>query len=212
MKLSLDRPWLVADLGAALRVLSWSLTKPGFVEARRIVWREVRNADLPEDLDAEAWLRAELAAAGHAEAVAFLTSRDIRRVSHMSHEVEGVWAETVATVGLSNAERVGHRRTHPQGPGTINIALQLSAPMTDAALIEALSIAVEARTTAVLEHGPRVAAGPATGTGTDCVAVAAPAGDLQHAGKHTAIGEAAGRAVLDAVTRGVQEWMQEQGD
>ncbi|MEM6906951.1 MAG: adenosylcobinamide amidohydrolase, partial [Pseudomonadota bacterium] len=166
MKLTLERPWLVADLGAPLRVLSWSLTKPGFVEARRIVWREVRNADLPVDLDAEAWLRAELAASGHAEAVAFLTSRDIRRVSHISHETEGVRAEAVATVGLSNAERVGQRRALPQGPGTINIALELSTPMTDAALIEALSLAVEARTAAVLEYGPRVATGSATGTGT----------------------------------------------
>ncbi|MEO1532896.1 MAG: adenosylcobinamide amidohydrolase, partial [Pseudomonadota bacterium] len=61
-------PWLVADLGRPHRVLSWALNRPGFVTAQRIAWREVRNADLPEDLDAAAWFAAEIEAAGHTDA------------------------------------------------------------------------------------------------------------------------------------------------
>ena len=49
MSVSLARPWLSFDLGSDHRVLSWSLTRPGFVTARKILWREVRNADLPRD-------------------------------------------------------------------------------------------------------------------------------------------------------------------
>jgi len=47
-----------------------------------------------------------------------------------------------------------------------------------------------------------------TGTGTDCIVVAAPegAGGAQFAGLHTAIGEAAGDAVYRAIREGVAVW------
>lgn len=211
MQLILDRPWLIADLERPLRVLSWSLTHPGFVTAQRIVWREVRNADLPPELDAVKWFRHELKQVGQSDAVSFLTSRDVRRYTQQSATVEGCRADAVATVGLSNAECIGHRRTNTFAPGTINIAVRLSTPLTDGALVEAVSLAAQARTAAVMEHGPDLITGRATGTGTDCIAITAPSGDAAHAGMHTATGEALGRAVLDAVSQGVQEWMQDQG-
>lgn len=192
-------------------MLSWTLNRPGFATARRIVWREVRDADLHEDLDAGAWLSDELARAGHADAPAFLTSRDVSRFELAEAEVAGVRAACLATVGLGNAERVGARAAGPARAGTINLALVLSEPLAEGALVEALSIAAQARTLAVLEGGPDTRAGRATGTGTDCIAVAAPPGAEIHAGLHTAAGEAAGRAALAAVSRGVRAWMAERG-
>lgn len=216
MRVQLARPWLIADLGRTKRAVSWALNRPGFVSARHIVWREVRNADLPEDLDAAAWFRAELAAAGHGDAIGFLTSRNITRWVEASAAVEGVEARVLATVGLSNAERVGARLGRRANAGTINIAVDLSGEigggLTEAALLETLSIAAQARTAAVMRHGPKLQGGAATGTGTDCIAVAAPPGPTAHAGLHTPIGHAVGHAVLDAVARGVQDWMTEQGD
>ncbi|MEM8792492.1 MAG: adenosylcobinamide amidohydrolase [Pseudomonadota bacterium] len=211
MKTTLDPPWLVADLGAPHRVASWALNRPGLTTARRIVWREVRNADLPVDLDAGAWFGRELDGAGHAEAIGFLTSRSVARFTRARVEVEDAVAEAVATVGLSNAERVGSRQARPAFVGTINIAIAATQALSDGALLEAINIAAEARTAAVMTHGPELAGLPATGTGTDCIAVAAPltGTPAAHAGKHTAIGEAIGRAVLDAVSRGVQDWMNE---
>ncbi|MEM8622030.1 MAG: adenosylcobinamide amidohydrolase [Pseudomonadota bacterium] len=214
MKAALDPPWLTATFDEPMRVVSWALNRPGFVIAERIVWREVRNADLPEGLDAAAWFRDALAAAGHSDAIGFLTSRNIRRYAQTRAAVGAVSAEAIATVGLSNAERVGTRRMAGHAPaGTINIAVALSHGLSDAALLEGLSIAAEARTAAVMDHGPTLASGPATGTGTDCIAVAAPTAGPQapHAGKHTEIGEALGRAVLDVVTLGVKDWMDETG-
>ena len=76
-RLHLDRPWLSLDLGRDMPVLSWAVNRPGQVLARRILWREVRNADLPEDLDVEAWLDRELAARQAQDTVCFLTSCDI---------------------------------------------------------------------------------------------------------------------------------------
>ena len=138
MSVTLSRPWLSMELGRPHRVLSWSLTRPGFVTADLILWREVRNADLPRDFDVERWLRAELAARGTPEAVTLLTSRDLDAYEVAGAVVEGVTAQAVATVGLSNAERVGTRLDRSgKDWGTINVALQVSCPLTDAALIAA---------------------------------------------------------------------------
>ena len=57
-----------------------------------------------------------------------------------------------------------------------------------------------------MDHGAKLPTGIATGTGTDCVAVAARAGDNAYAGLHTEIGEAVGRATYDAVLAGATEW------
>jgi len=207
-RLQIDRPWLSFDLGAPMQVLSWALNRPGFVEAEQIVWREVRNADLPRELDVLTWFKAELASRGVSEAVAFLTSRDIRKVTEAQAHIGDTTAHAVATVGLSNAERVGTRMDRTgQDWGTINIAVRLNKPLSQAALLEAMSIAVQARTTAVMEVDHILPTGIATGTGTDCVAIAAPTGDTPYAGLHTEIGEAVGRAVYDAVLSGAQEWM-----
>lgn len=201
-------PWLTVSLPSPQRVLSWSVNRPGFVSADRIVWREVRNADLPVDLAVEPWLAAELQRAGYANAPCMITSRPLRHVQSARTVVDAAAVEVVATVGLSNAERIGERRAPLSFPaGTINLAVVVSPSLSDAAFLETMSIATEARTAAVLEHGPQLETGAATGTGTDCVAVAARTGATRYAGLHTALGEAVGRAVYDAVSAGVQQWI-----
>lgn len=204
----LDRPWLDFDLGAEMPVLSWSVNRPGLVRARRILWREVRNRDLPPDLDVADWFAAELAAREAGDAVGFLTSRNVACYTESRASVQGITADVVASTGLSNAERIGRRMDYAARDwGTINIAVRVSAGLTEAARIEALSIAVEARTAAVMEAGFRLPHGIATGTGTDCMAIAAPAGDTAYAGLHTAVGEAIGKAVYNAVRQGATAWM-----
>ena len=224
MDIVCDRPWLVAELERRHRVLSWSLTAPGFVTARRIVWREVRNADLPAGFDALSWLKRDMLDAGHGEAVGLMTSRNIERHHFREARVEKQSAGCLATAGLSNAERVGRRQGLRPKAGTINLLVQTGGSLSDAAMIEALSIAVEARTLAVLEAG--FATGPdgaaATGTGTDCVAIASPIAspianpisrdEAVFAGLHTALGEAVGAAVLAAMRAAVGEWMAEYGE
>lgn len=214
MKLVLRDRWLMADLEAALRVLSFAPYRPGFVTARHILWREVRNTDLPPELDAESWLAEQIGALGLPEAVGMMTSR---RIDSFRRTVHGPVA-CVATVGLGNAERVGRRRVlRPEdlpGYGTINIALRIDEGLTDRAMIEAMTIATQARTAAIIEAGLRIATGTvteiATGTGTDCIALAAGAGKVAYAGLHTPLGEAIGRATFDAVLAGARDWMREQ--
>jgi adenosylcobinamide amidohydrolase len=204
---TLVRPWLVARLVRVQRVLSWAMHNPGFVMTDRVVWREVRNKDLPIGFDVEPWYAQTLAAAGYGGAVAMLTSRDIGTYRQARSEVDGVVAECVATVGLTNGEAVGRRRDWRGADfGTINMAVATSAALTETAQLEALSIAVQARTAAVIAAGVEVPTGRVSGTGTDCLALACDAGATRYAGLHTPVAEAIGAAVLAAVTEAAADW------
>ena len=187
-----------------MRVLSWAPHGAGYTPADAILWREVRNADLTPEFDAEGWLAAQMPQG----AVGMLTSRDVGTFHESFAEVEGVTAHCVATVGLSNGESVGRRLPyHSADYGTINIGLVTNAALTEAAQLEAMSIVVQARTVGVMAAGVSLATGLATGTGTDCVALACLPGQGRYAGLHTAVGEAVGAAVRDCLTRASQAWV-----
>lgn len=208
--IALNPPVLIVAFTQPQRILSWSILRPGIETARRVAWLEVRNADLPPGVDAIEVVRRRASAAGLDDAVTLVTSRDIRR-HHFAHiGTEGAHARCLTTVGLSNSERVGTRLHQPPPlAGTINTLVHIGQPLTDGALIEAVSIATEARTAAVMDSGVRRNGVAVTGTGTDCIAVAAPLGEnaAQYAGKHTAIGEAIGAAVYKATADGICDWL-----
>ena len=207
IRVTLDRPWLEVALPRVMRALSWAPCGAGLVATDRILWREVRNADLTPDFDVYGWFEAEMAARAPG-AVGLLTSRDIGGWRLAEATVDGVRAAALATVGLSNAESVGARLPwHPAEYGTINLAVVLDARLTEAAQLEAMSIAVQARTAAVMAAGLALATGTATGTGTDCIVLACDAGADRHAGLHTAVGEAVGAAARAAVAAGVADWL-----
>jgi adenosylcobinamide amidohydrolase len=122
---------------------------------------------------------------------------------------QGLSVTAWCTAGCSNALRVGDRATAGRAEaGTINIAVAINQPVNVAVLAEALQLAVEARVLAVQETGlMSVRSGlPATGTGTDCIVIAAPErsenkrGEIAYTGKHTALGELIGRVVLKSCT------------
>ncbi|MFC7053971.1 adenosylcobinamide amidohydrolase [Hansschlegelia quercus] len=197
------RPLLVASFAGPQTMLSWAMRRPGFETAERVVWREVAREDLTLDVDPQALLDASLKEARLDNAVAMMTSRDVRSARTAVATSGDVAAQCLATVGLNNAERAGTLSPPVvrSGHGTINLLAAVSAPLAQAALVEALSIATEARTAAVMDLDWPVPGGVATGTGTDCIVMAAPAGEAgaPFAGLHTDIGRAIGAAVYRAV-------------
>jgi adenosylcobinamide amidohydrolase len=206
IEVTLDRPWLIARLPEPMRVLSWAPHAPGYVTTDQVVWREVKNADLPLDFDVESWFAAQMDR--FPGAVGMMTSRDIGTWRMERAEVEGLTATCLCTLGLSNAEAVGSRLPwHPADYGTINLLVATDAPLTETAMLEAMSIAVQARTAAVMGAGLQLATGLATGTGTDCVALACPSGEVRYAGLHTAVGEAIGAAVRRAIAGAATDWV-----
>lgn len=206
--LACEPPFLIVTFDAAQDTLGWSLTAPGFVASRRIVWLEVRNADLTPEVDPIALLHEKLSARGLDDALAFLTSRDIRRFHVAQAEVGEVTASCVATIGLSNGEHVAGRGQGRHAFGTINVFAHVSKPSSVSAFVEAVSIVAEARTAAIIATAGLRAGPLVTGTGTDCIVVAAPRGESAeaYAGLHTDLGRALGAAVYEAVHEGATLW------
>lgn len=206
-------PFLVAEFAEPQAMLSWSLTRPGFTTARKVAWLEVRNDDLAIDVDPTLLLETRMAAAGHGDSVHLMTSRDIRH-HHLAEAGSGlVKAACLATVGLGNAGRVGARPATTSPFGTINLLVHVDRPLASGAMIEAISIATQARTAAIIDLDWRLDGRPATGTGTDCIVVATPHGEgEQFAGLHTDTGAALGRAVYNAVHEGGLVWVGEHID
>lgn len=202
-------PFLVIRFDEIHQTLGWSITKPGFQRVREIAWLEVRDADLTPATDPVAFLKERLASKGLADAAAFMTARDVRRHHLARSQVDDIAATCVTTVGLSNAERVGTRRhVAPKRAGTINTLVHLSRPLSTGAFVEAVSIVAQARTAAILESRGRPDESAVTGTGTDCILLAAPEGGRPQtcAGLHTDVGEAIGACVYEATFEGARVW------
>ncbi len=212
--ISCEDRWLVVSLRASHVAASWALVGGGIRHAETIAWHRVDERELRPPMDARSLLRRRLAQRRMPGAVGLMTSRRLSAYRDVRCGDTEVNARCIATVGLGNALRIGD----PAGPdgriGTINLLCRVSVPLTPNGLLETLSLAAEARTAAMLLSGvsSRRTGLPATGTGTDCIVVAAPVGRPLHdyAGKHTRVGHAVGAAVEAAVRQGAQHWLAEQ--
>lgn len=212
---------LVVRLSRAHRTLSSTLVGGGELTVDCVTWSLGTSLELKEGVDARAWLEASVRDAGcdPARTAAFITSRRLNAFVVESSPSTAGSVAVVATAGASNALRAGDPvPTHLWRPGTINVAVILPARMTGSAMVEVVALATEARCAAVLDSGIRsIASGsPATGTGTDAIAVVAPldadpmaAEPTEFAGKHTSLGSAVGQAVYGAVRRALNDWIAE---
>jgi adenosylcobinamide amidohydrolase len=213
MRLDLSPRWLVARFRREHSVLSSAVVRGGRRRARIVAWHEVRDDELPPEIDPVRLLRRRLADQGLRGAVGLLTSRPLGRYVVAERGYEGISARVVATVGLSNALRVGDPPDDRPRPGTINILCRVSRPLSESAQIEALALIAEARALAMLEASvdSRRSGLPSTGTGTDCIVLASPAvpGPDRYAGKHTTVGHVVGASVSDALRRGISAWLAE---
>jgi adenosylcobinamide amidohydrolase len=201
-----DEQVMIVPLGGPHEVLSWALVNGGRRRADAVVWRFVTLGELDLDVDAEAVAHAALATAGHPDAPLLMTGRAAGR--YVDHTVGA--ARCVITAGMSNALTVGDPPGALRVVGTINLLCRMASPLTEEALIEACALVAEARTAAVLEANipSRVSGRPATGTGTDCIVIAAPVGTPaeRFIGKHTALGSDVGAVVYQATARAIADW------
>lgn len=150
--------------------------------------------------------------------VGMMTAASMKSLRQKSISVQGYCARVWVTCGLSNLLRAGDpvaltdqtKQQIPPKPGTINIWLHCSHSLTPAAMAEALILLTEAKTTAIRDAQltSRESGKDASGTGTDSHAVVCPMPGLQpsleYCGKHTAMGEAIGRAIYLAVCESIQ--------
>jgi adenosylcobinamide hydrolase len=120
---------------------------------------------------------------------------------------DGLQVQAYATVGLSNKARAGRELLEEASlfPGTINIIVIVNGKLTDAAMVNAVITATEAKTAALVDLGVDIdesgSKKPATGTTTDAVLIAATErGDFhRYAGTATQLGYLIGRVVYESV-------------
>jgi adenosylcobinamide amidohydrolase len=140
--------------------------------------------------------------------VGMMTGVDVRRFYRAKDSYDDLQAHAITTSGCGNLATVGETgsylegRSQPVLPGTINVIVLLNYGFAHEAILEAMAIATEAKVRAMYEFGLQsVTTGqPATGTGTDCIAVASgPNRRYVFCGKHTKWGELVGRASLESI-------------
>lgn len=129
----------------------------------------------------------------------------------MEPEQEPLHVCSWVTVGLGNKARAGAEL--PAAllyPGTINTIVVINGFLTDAAMVNAVITATEAKAAALQALGILVEGQPATGTTTDAVLIAATCrGQTYHyAGTATALGYLIGRTVYEAIMHSGQLYEQ----
>jgi adenosylcobinamide amidohydrolase len=205
--------WLVVRFSAPQRTVSWAIVGGGLRRAQTVAWLRVFETELRPPVNAQRFLRSRLRAAGIPDAVGLLTSRDLASNVDTTRRFGDWSARCIATVGLGNALRAGDLPGPAGKIGTINLLCQVSAPLSLEALLEGLALAAEARALAVREAAlpSQLSGEPASGTGTDCIVLAAPEGKepTRYVGKHTVVGHLIGAVVYEATHRGAEQWKEE---
>ena len=209
---------LVLTLPGATRVLS---TNEGFVEAQLVV----NHAAHPS-----LWVRAfqELEQGGQSGGDVYLagvksktatdrgvtearialtgTAVDMDHLAVVTQRFDPFVVTALVTAGASsNAHRAGtDSGNHIETAGTVNIILYINAQLTDAAMLNAVMMATEAKTAAFQDLNVASTYTPeaqATGTGTDTVIVipSATGPVVPYAGAHAKVGELIAKATHQAV-------------
>ena len=188
-------------------VVSWAPLNGGSLYARSIFNHQVRIDTYPSEDPAAFLLALSQRLQTPGPVVGLMTGVLMERLVRRTVQQGSLFVECLATVGLSNALTVGEPATYDEKPGTINLIVALNQPLTEAALVEAVAMITEAKTRSLFDAkvGSTLSDTLATGTGTDCVAVACPQGKekYHYCGKHTLLGELLGRVVYDAMGEGL---------
>ncbi|MCM1975090.1 MULTISPECIES: adenosylcobinamide amidohydrolase [Streptomyces] len=188
---------LLWQVGDGWRMISSAVLGGGIGERRWILNAQVGHGYRRVDPDRHLADLARLAGVD-GPGVGLMTAADVR--AYGSAHDGGV--EAVATAGLGvrgwAASPAESTVTAPRA-GTINIVAAIPVPLTDAALVNAVATATEAKVQALLDAGL-----DCSGTPTDAVCVAAPsprADEEVHAfaGPRSLWGARLARAVHDAV-------------
>jgi adenosylcobinamide amidohydrolase len=199
-------------------VISSAVLNGGVVEASHIL--NLKVAKQPEGLNS-AFKSPEVELSAYCEkhgwqgiTAGMMTAASMKSYRLVRAVQQGVDVIVLVTSGLSNARRAGdcaeYRNIMPavSDVGTINIICLTTIGMAPAAMIEAVMTVTEAKAAALqnLDIKSPVSNGPATGTGTDSIVIAADpkAEKMQYCGKHVLFGEILARLVIEALTSSIK--------
>ena len=207
-----ERDVLILSFASPARTLSWAVLNGGFCHARHVINPHVDGKDALFCAQPGPWL--ERAASGlglQGKVVGMATAVEIRHMIQVSMIGGGARVTCFTTVGCGNALSVGEpasvRLEEPAPPlHTINMILTVQPGLSDEAMVEAVQIVTEGRVRALYEKDIKSCRSdlPATGTGTDCVAIISLGDGVErYCGKHTKLGELIGGAAYISVAKGL---------
>jgi iron complex transport system ATP-binding protein len=153
--------------------------------------------------------------------VGMMTAASMRSCRITASTIEGEKIIVMVTSGLGNLRCAGDQAEYrslyssPKKVDTINMLVATTANLSNAAKVEALMIATEAKVAALASLGlmSAVSNRPATGTGTDALAIVSPdyeshenqnTSSVDYVGKHTVFGETLARLVIKALRDSAQ--------
>jgi adenosylcobinamide amidohydrolase len=217
---SVDEPFIVrasrnavtVSFPAPARILSWALLNGGFCRGDHIVNHCVDADDLRFCAQPRTWLEKAVVNLGlEGKTVAMATAVPMKH--HAQASFGGLCAQVtcLATVGCGNALAAGDpasvaiTESTPALVHTINMIVLIQPALADEAMVEAIQIATEGGARALYEARVQSSVSnlPASGTGTDCIAIASlgAGSGVPYCGKHTELGELIGRATHAAVQK-----------
>lgn len=197
---------------APARILSWAVLNGGFCQADHVLNHHVGGSNASFCTQPGLWLERVASGLGlQGKVVAMATAVEMKHLVRASMSSGAAEVACFATVGCDNALSVGDPASaalEERAPSlhTINIILTVQPGLTDEAMVEAVQIATEGRVQALYESGIKSCRSslPATGTGTDCIAVVSLGSSAEpYCGKHTKLGELIGLAAYTAVKKGL---------
>jgi adenosylcobinamide amidohydrolase len=210
--LRVEQDALILSFSRPARILSWANLNGGFCHANHIINQQVHKNDAAFAADPTAWLNSAVHRLGlQGKVVGMMTAVKMESLEQASFSSGEMEATCFATVGLSNALTAGDKADATSNgetvtSHTINMILLVRPGLSHGAMVEAIQIATEGRVRAL--HEARILSTrsslPATGTGTDCIAVVSlDEVETAYCGKHTKIGELIGLAAYTAVKKGL---------
>ncbi|OGK86843.1 MAG: hypothetical protein A2050_02970 [Candidatus Rokubacteria bacterium GWA2_73_35] len=210
VEVTVDREAVVVTARAPLTVVSSALVGGGLGRARAIVNLHVRKDVAPAE--AAALLPGFVARRGlPGPWVGLLTSAWTEKAELARASGEGLEAFAVVTVGLGNRVAAGATPAAAWAPSTINTIVVVDAAAEPAALVNAVITATEVKGLVLHAAGVRCAdGGPASGTSTDAVVVAATGrgAGARFGGPVSALGWVVARATREALAAGVRRWLE----
>jgi iron complex transport system ATP-binding protein len=148
--------------------------------------------------------------------IGLMTAVDVRRTVVRSEAKGDLTVAAVCTAGTSHPCAAGVPVIWDDNsmvtPGTINIVVIIDGSLTEAAMVNAVITATEAKTRAIFQSGTRMPdGGIATGTTTDAVVVACNrrGEPLPYAGAATNLGYLIGHTVFQVVEQGLKDYLKE---
>ncbi|MEE9285755.1 MAG: adenosylcobinamide amidohydrolase [Dehalococcoidia bacterium] len=203
IEVAVSREAIVVHSTARLRVLSSAVVGGGAADVYWIVNRHIpkgyRCREPATDLAAFAQSRGI-----GGPFVGLMTAALVERAQCVTIRDKELAVCCIVTAGLSNPSASGLSPPVEAEAGTINLILLVDASLGEAAMVNAVITATEAKTAVLAERQTRTAEGfPATGTSTDAVVVACTGRgvSLPYAGPVTRVGSLIGRSVRESLGR-----------